>query len=96
MNVDQGIGTYEVGPSTAGTSYMEDPLRCIDPMRSRDQIGHSKGSEHCVIPHPCTTCGNICYGPSSEFRGDGLLQYVSQTRSSYSLLFFISQFPIVS
>ena len=81
-NVGQGVGTS--GADTV--DLVRYPNRTI----SRDQSGHVEGLEHHVMPHPCLTCRNICYGNSSEFRGDGLLQYVSQTHFSHSLLFFIS------
>ena len=100
-NVGQGVGTSEtspswVGQSRDGPSHTKDPFRSPDPTRFRDHTRHAYGLEHYVIPHPCIACGNICYGPSLEFHGDGLLQYVNKTRSSHSLLFFISHFSIVS
>ena len=39
--------------------------------------GDTESSEHRVTPHPCTSCGGICYGPASDFRDDGLLCFVS-------------------
>ena len=95
-NVGQGVGISEIGLSRAGPSHTENPHRSPDPTIYRDHTGHVEGSERHVMPHPCTSCGNICYGPYLEFCGDGLLQYVSQTRSSHSLLFFVSQLTIVS
>ena len=100
-NVGQGVGTSRDETSRAGTSgarpsHTEDPLRSPDPTISRDHTRHAEGSECHVMPHPCTTYRNICNGPSSEFHDDGLLQYVSQTHSSHSLLFLISECSIVS
>ena len=44
---------------------------------STDHTGDAEHSEHRVTPHPCTSCGGICYGPTSDFRDDGLLRFVS-------------------
>ena len=63
---------------------------------STDHTGDAKRSEHCVTPHPCTSCGGICYGPASEFQDDGLLRFVSKTRYFHIIFCFISQFSIVS
>ena len=95
-NVGQGVGISKAIPSHVGPSHKEDPLGFPEPTRSIDHTGHAEGSKHCVMPHPCTPCGNIFYGTYSEFQSDGLLQYAIQTRSSHSLLFFVSQFFIVS
>ena len=57
-NVDQGVDTSKVDPST-------------------DHKGDAESSECRVTPHPCTSCGGICYGPASDFRDDGLLRFVS-------------------
>ena len=46
-NVDQGVGTSKVGPST-------------------DHTGDSERSKHHVTPHPFTSYGSICYGPTSD------------------------------
>ena len=66
-NLGQGVATSGIGPS-----HIEDPLRSLDPTRSRDHIGHVEGSERHVMTHNHTTCRNIFYGPSSYFCGDGL------------------------
>ena len=92
----QGVGIFETIPSMAGPLHTKNPHKYPYPTRSRDHTGHAEGSERHVMPHPCTICRNICYGHSSEFRDNRLLQYVSQTHSSHSLLFFISQCSIVS
>ena len=53
-NVGQGVGTSEDGPS-----HSKDP--------STYPTGDAECSEHRVTPHPCTSCGGICYGPALEF-----------------------------
>ena len=59
--------------------------------RYTDHTGDPKRSEHRVTPHPCTLCGGICYGPTSNFQDDGLLRYVSITHSFlYYILFYIT------
>ena len=65
VNVVHGVGTSETGPSRAGPSHTKDPLRSPDPTISRDNTGHAECSECHVMQHPCTTCGNICYGTYS-------------------------------
>ena len=51
--VVQGVGTSEVGPS-----HTQDPhTRSPDHTRGIDRTRHTEGSEHYVIPHPCTVCG---------------------------------------
>ena len=64
-NVGQGVGRSDTGPSRVGPSHTKNPHRSLDPTRSRDHIGHAKGSKCHVMPHHSTTYGNICYGPSS-------------------------------
>ena len=59
-NVGQGVGTYEADPS-----HTKDP--------STDRTRDIEHSERHIIPHPCTTCGGIYYGPTSELWDDGLL-----------------------
>ena len=59
-NVGQGVITSE-----ANSSYSKDP--------STDRTRDAERSECHVTPHPCTTCGGICYGPALEFQYDGLL-----------------------
>ena len=57
-NIGQGVGTSEAGPS-----HTQDPLtRSPDRTRATDCTGDAEGSERHVIPHPCTSCGGICYG----------------------------------
>ena len=34
---------------------------------STDHIGEAESSQHRFTPHPCTSCGGICYGPASHF-----------------------------
>ena len=63
---------------------------------SIDHRGDAESSEHHVTPHPCTSCGGICYGPALEFRDDGLLRFVSKTHYFHIIFCFISQFRIVS
>ena len=63
---------------------------------STDHIGNAEHSERHVTPHPCTSCGGICYGPASDFRDDGLLRFVSKTHYFHIIFCFISQFSIVS
>ena len=82
-NVGQGVGTSEAGP-----------LHNKDP--STDRTGYAENLEHHVIPHPCTGCGGIFYGPASEFHDDGLLQFVSKTHYFHIIFCFISKFSIVS
>ena len=87
-NVGQGVGTSEAGPF-----HTKDPrTRSPDRTRGIDRTGDAKGSERRVIPHLCTLCGGICYGPTSDFRDDGLLRYVSITHSFHIIFCFISQF----
>ena len=62
-NVGQGIGTFEAVPSHTQYPHTTSP----DHTRGIDHIGYAEGLEHHVIPHPCTMCGGICYGPASEF-----------------------------
>ena len=50
--------------------------------------GDAERSERRVTPHPCTTCGGICYGPASEFQDNGLLLYVSKTHY-FHILYFV-------
>ena len=54
-NVGQGVGTSGVGTSRVGQLYIEDLVRYTDPTISRDHNGNAEGSEHHVMPHPCTT-----------------------------------------
>ena len=85
-NVGQGIGTYEAGPSHA-----QDPhTTSLDHTRGIDCMGDAEGSERRIIPHPCTTCGGICYGPSSQFQDDGLHRYVSKNNYFHIIFCFIS------
>ena len=95
-DVTSGAGTSRADTSRARTSPTKDLVRSPHSIGSRDHSGHVEGSEHHVMLHPCTSYRNIFYGPSLEFRIDRLLQYVSQTHPSHSLLFFISQYSIVS
>ena len=77
--------------------HTQDPhTRSLDRIQGIDRTGDIEGSERCVIPHPCTMCGGICYGLASEFQGDGLLRYVSKTHSLHIIFCFISKFSIVS
>ena len=78
----QGNADQGAGTSTAG--------------RSTDHRGDAESSERRVTPHPCKSCGGICYGPSSDFQDDGLLQFVSKTNYFHIIFCFISQFSIVS
>jgi len=87
-NVGQGVGTSEAGPSHPEDSQ----TRAADQTRGKNRTGSTEGSQSRVIPHPCTACGSICYGPASDFRGDGLLQFVSKSHSLHSKFCFISQF----
>ena len=59
-NLGQGAGPSRVGPS-----HIDDPLRSPDPTRSRYHTRHVEGLESHIMPHPCTTCIKICYGPFS-------------------------------
>ena len=61
----QGNVDQGVGTSTAGPST--------------DHSGDADSSEFHITPHPCKSCGGICYGPASNFRDDGLLCFVSKT-----------------
>ena len=63
--------------------------------RSTDHRGDAESSEHRVTPHPCTSCGGICYGPASDFRDDGLLCFVSKTHYFNIKLCFMSKYSIV-
>ena len=78
-NVGQGVGTSKVGPS-----HSKDPFT--------DRIGDAELLDHRVTPHPCTSCGGICYGLALEFLDGGLLLYVSKTHSFHIIFCFISQF----
>ena len=78
----QGNVDQRAGTSTASPSI--------------DHRGDAESSEHCVTPHPCTSCGGICYGPASDFRDDGLLRFVSKTHYFHIIFCFISKFSIVS
>ena len=90
------VGTFEGGPYGVGPSHTEGRLtRSPDRTSGTNRIGDIEGSKSHVIPHPCTACGSICYGPASDFRGDGLLQFVSKSHSLHSRFCFISQFSIV-
>ena len=82
-NVVQGVDTSEAGPS-----HSKDP--------SIDRTGDIEHSEHRVTQHLCTSCGDICYGPVSEFRDDGLLRFVSKTHYLHIIFCFMSQFSIDS
>ena len=73
----------EAGPSGAGGSHTEDRGRAADPS------GGAEGSQRPIIPHHCTSCGNICYGPISQFRDDGLLRYVSKNHSLHIIFYLI-------
>ena len=81
-NVGEGVVPYEVRPSRD------------KPSGSGAGSGQDDGTAHHVLGHPCTTCGNLCYGPSSDFCTDGLLQFVSKTPSSHSLLFLYQNFQL--
>ena len=63
---------------------------------STDHRGDADSSERHVTPHPCTSCGGICYGPASNFRDDGLLCFVSKTYYFNIILCFMSKSSIVS
>ena len=62
-NVGKGVGTSKASPS-----HTKDP-HTTSPDRNGGiyHTGDAEGLERCVIPHPCTTCGGICYGPASDF-----------------------------
>ena len=62
---------------------------------STDYIRYAERSEHRVTPHPCTSCGGICYGPASDFRDDGLLRFVSKTHYFNIIFCFMSKYSIV-
>ena len=62
---------------------------------STDHTGDVERSERRVTPHPCTSCGGICYGPISDFRDDGLLHFVSKTHYFHIIFCFMSKFSIV-
>ena len=85
-NVGQWVGTSEAGPSHAQDPHTTYPNNT----RGIDRMGDAEGSERRIIPHPCTTCGGICYGPSSEFQDDGLHRYVSKNNSFHIIFCFIS------
>ena len=87
-NVGQGVGTSEAGPSHTKDPHTTSP----DRTRGTDRTGDTEGLESHVIPHPCTTCGRICYGSASEFCDDGLLRFVSKTHYFHIIFCFISQF----
>ena len=53
-----------------------------------DHIGYIEHLEHRVTPHPCTSCGGICYGPASDIRDNGLLRFVSKIH--YFHIIFVS------
>jgi hypothetical protein len=91
-NVGEGVGPPDVEPSRAGPSKTV-PSR-DRPSGSGAGSSQDTGTAHQVLGHPCTTCGNLCYGPSSDFRTDGLLQFVSKTPSSHSLLFLYQNFHL--
>ena len=96
-NVGQGVGTSKAGPSGARPSHPGDShTRSPDYTRGTDHTSDAQGLEIHVIPHPCTACSSICSGPTSNFWGNGLLQFVSKTHSLHSRFCFISQFSIVS
>ena len=82
-NVGQGVGTSKAYPS-----HNKDP--------STDHKGDIEHSECRVTPRPCTLCGGICYGPTSDFWDDGLLRFVSKTHYFHTIFCIISQFSIVS
>ena len=90
-----GVGTSGTSKSCGGTSraggfHTQDP-RTRSPNHSRyvDRSGDAEGLEHHVLPHHCTSCGNICHGPVSQFRDDGLLRYVSKTHSLHIIFYLI-------
>ena len=87
-NVGQGVGTSEAGPSHTKDPHTMSPYHT----RGTDRTGDAEGLERHVTPHLCTACGGICYGPTSEFRDDGLLRYVIKTHSFHIIFCFISQF----
>ena len=62
---------------------------------SIDHTGDADRSERRVTPHPCTSCGGICYGLTSDFRDNGLLRFVRKTHYFHMIFCFISQFSIV-
>ena len=78
----QGNVDQGAGTSTAGPST--------------DHRGDTESSECRVTPHPCTSCGGICYGPASDFRDDGLLRFVSKTHYFNIIFCFMSKSSIVS
>ena len=78
----QGNVDQGAGTSTVGPSI--------------DHRGDVESSEHRVAPHPCTSCGGICYGPASDFRDDGLLRFVSKTHYFHIIFCFMSKCSIVS
>ena len=78
----QGNADQGAGTSTAG--------------RSTDHRGDTESLERRVTPHPCTSCGGICYGPASDFRDDGLLRFVSKTHYFNIIFCFMSKYSIVS
>ena len=82
-NVGQGVSTSKA-----------DPTHSMDP--SIDHIGDIEHSHHHVTPHPCTSCGGICYCLALDFRDDGLLRFVSKTHYFHIIFCFISQFSIAS
>ena len=43
-NVGKGVGTFGSGTYGDGPSHTEDPLRSLDPTRSRDHTGHAEAS----------------------------------------------------
>ena len=76
----QGNANQGVGTSTMGPST--------------DHKGDAESSERRFTPHPCTSCGSICYGPTSEFWDDGLLRYVSKTHSLHIIFFLYHSFQL--
>ena len=63
--------------------------------RSTNHRGDAESSECRVTPHPCTSCGGICYGHASDFRDDGLLHFVSKTHYFNIIFCFMSKCSIV-
>ena len=49
-NLGQWVGTFEAGPSHTKDPHTRSPDHTLDIDRTRD----AEGSEHRVIPHPCT------------------------------------------
>ena len=63
---------------------------------STEHRGDAESSQRRVTPHPCTSCGGICYGPASDFRDDGLLRFVSKSQYFNIIFCLMSKSSIVS